>query len=225
MSISVAIRSTLLSAIFLIPGVISVAAQEAIDQAGFEKVIEASSNVLEREAYRVKTVSEKYDHRGQPPVLREESVGESLPTGRSRLVSTTSKNGVVETNETIWIGQRGWHRVGGGLWEPKQQEMGSGLSVYDQVTGTSYRIVDRAKIGSESVTVYERVQKIDHIDGGTVTLREVATQKYWITEEGRLLKTVRDVDTVGWPDRLEHTTSEYEYKPVGIVIRAPTVGK
>lgn len=155
---------------------------------------------------------------------------EKIPPGRSRFMSRV-KNGTFKRMEVISISGNRYRKMGRGEWQslpphpdyPDTVREFSGPIHQGQKSESKPRFTNQAwliktvRLNGRNVSVYE-IKSTEVTTEGEKEITKISSARYWLCDDGFLLKKITERETVGEKTFIRNTTV-YEYE--NIKIEAP----
>ena len=215
------------------------AQERVLSEAEFNRVWGKSCEKTRITPHSSTETIEKYDDESNPPYYSYVTFRRYFPPDRVWTVAGPKDARDQDKYEEIRIGIASYSRDGNGAW--KQKQLGfSGLyycepeetASDEKLVGTGnldgrrgiklsyeYRFNGREKLGKQIASVYVR-SKIMTVDGNAETQTRFTT-KYWLSDDGLLLRTERTTRTNG-TQSWERELSVNDYSKKVFDIKAPT---
>ena len=196
--------------------------ENVIKESEFNEVLSKATENLKGKTYRLTKTEEDFNNRNASSESVTINILEIVPPNKRREVEEVKSPSKNTRIERIWDGKNLYEKENDGEW--KKYSGGGGLS-YDIATGkitTTYKYVGKESLNGKTVNVYEMES---HRIANKLTrtsqyqVEYVVKTKYWISEDGYFLKTLKESDAVG-AEWLRRETEIYEYDP-NIKIEAP----
>lgn len=152
-----------------------------------------------------------------------ETIYESVPPDRTRLLVTKKTNGITTRTETIKIGPKTFVRKDGGTWvipEPQGPRYAVRGDPVDAERTSEYKLTSGVMFGDEKTGIY---QNTEITTSKSIGFRRVWTQRLWINEKGMMVKYESIYTDAGGTGSY---TLVYEYDPkIKIVAPIKTTAK
>ncbi|MDQ3061947.1 MAG: hypothetical protein M3R14_03665 [Acidobacteriota bacterium] len=189
----------------------------------FKEIQAQATEKLQSKTYRLTKTEENFSDREVNPRSVKISILEIVPPNKKREVEELKSPTKNTKEERIWDGKNLYVRENDNDWK-KYNGGGSG-SGGDFVSGritTIYKFVEKTNLNNKTANVYEvemNRKAVKYNQTSRFEVQYVERTKYWISEDGYFLKTVKESEIIGSKSLLRDTWI-YEYDP-NIKIEAP----
>lgn len=177
---------------------------------------------LKGRTYRMTMLNETFTDRDLSPEIINTMMSETVQPDRRRFVSEIKSPTINSKVETVWLDGKGYKRKNDGPWEETSPGSGvgsaSGTPIIRKLTRETYRFVGKSALNNQTAGLYESIRHHSNSSTGQET---ISTTKFWISEDGLLLKTLSEFETVG-NKSLMRMQIVYDYDP-NIKIEAPVL--
>jgi len=189
--------------------------EKALEKDAFDSAVNGAQKKLAKQAYRRTNVYEMFDDRDSEPTKSSKTVTEIALSGAIRwLVESDGKK-----YEMILVDGKRYKKEDGGPWKLDESAGGYGRGCGAETKDLSYKVKEKSDLNGKKANLYESVQKMLGISCGKESADELWTERYWIGEDGTLLKSESIFEDIG-KKSMRRDVSVYEYDP-NIKIEAP----
>ncbi len=196
-----------------------VSAQEKIivekdmEEKDFNEIQTIAAEKLQNKIYRLTKTKEDSSDRDANPQSFSVSILEIVPPNKRREIEEFKSATKNTRTERIWDGKHFYEKENDGDWKKYDGwGGGSGSGSSGKIT-TTYKFIEKTTLNNQKVNVYE-VEMNRIANKFTQTSRfevhYVEKTRYWISEDGYSLKTVKECEIIG-SKSLTRETSIYEY--------------
>ena len=183
------------------------AQQKEISREEFDRMKTVADRVLETMPYRVKSRHETFSDLDSKPDKTSLWITEYIRPNREHSFHGLNSSDPSDKYERIRVGDRIFMKRDGKWTELKYSgDSGFGLSAGPE--SIKYLIIGTEKVNGIEAKVYDLVSSHKFWIGRTEK-NSVYHEKYWISQNGRILMTVGESDGIG--SKRSRTTEIYEY--------------
>ena len=201
---------------------VSLAQDKEVNSLEISRMEQAAMGMLHSIPYRSTMTAESFPERGKEASWKSVIVREVVPPGQLHEIVLDKSN----RREYIALDGKHYQRFNDGAWQafPPPPDYvgpagGSAAPSSKPRFENQARLVDSFTDKNRFVSVYEiKIKVTKDVEGKEIT--QLMTSRLWFRDDGKLLKKVAELETVGDPKILTNTTV-YEYE--GINIEAPVI--
>lgn len=198
--------------------------ENAIEEGKFKEILAKATQNLKGQTYRLtKTIENFYDRDANSESV-ETNILEIVQPDKKREVEEFKSAAKNTRTERIWDGKNLYEKVNDGEWE-KYGGGGNGSGGGDYSPGritTTYKFSGKTTLNNQTANSYEaETHRIANKFTRTsqYQVHYIVKTKYWISEDGRFLKILKESEIDG-SKALTRETEIYEYD-ASIKIEAP----
>ena len=196
--------------------------ENIIQESVFNEILTKATENLKGKTYRLTKTEEDFADRNSSSESITTNILEIVPPDKRREVEEVKSPTKNTRLERIWDGKNLYEKENNGEW--KKYSGGGGIS-QDITSGrvtTTYKFIGKELLNEKNANVYEtETHRIANKFTRTsqYQVEYIVKTKYWISEDGYFLKTLKESEVVG-SKSLKRETEIYEYDP-NIKIEAP----
>lgn len=200
-----------------------VADVNVIEESKFKELLAQTAENLKGKTYRLTETIEYFPDRDANVESLTTKILEIIPPNKKRQVEEIKSPTKNSREERIWDGKNLYEKQNEGEWKKYSGGGNSGGGNFTSGrTTTTYRFIGKETLKNKIADVYE-IESRRVANKMTRTsqyqVEYITKTKYWISEDGLLLKTIKESEIVGSKE-FSRETAIYEYDS-NIKIEAP----
>jgi len=196
--------------------------ENIIEESKFKELLAKTAENLKGKTYRLTETIEYFPDRDANVEGITTKILEIVVPDKKREVEEIKSPTKNSRLERIWDGKNLYEKQNDGEWKKYGGGSSVGGSITSGQTTTTYRFVGKESLNNRTADVYES-ESLRVANKMTRTsqyrVEYVTKTKYWISEDGLLLKMIKESEVVG-SKALSRETAIYEYDS-NIKIEAP----
>jgi len=196
--------------------------QNVIKESEFKEILSKATENLKDKTYRLTKTEENFADRNAASESVKINILEIIPPDKRREVEEVKSATKKTRLERIWDGKNLYEKKDNGEWKKYSGGGGMSQSITSGKVTTTYRFIGKESLNEKNANVYEtETRRVAYKLTQTSQYRVVyiTKTKYWISEDGHFLKTLKESEVVG-SNSLQRETEVYEYD-ANIKIEAP----
>ena len=196
--------------------------ENIIEEGKFKEIIAGATENLKGKTYRLTKRKENFSDRDASSESVETNTLEIVPPDKKREIEEVKSATKNTRLERIWDGKNLYVKQNDGEWKKYSGGNSGGGNFTSGRMTTTYKFVGKETLDNKAADVYESES---HRIANKMTqtsryqVEYITKTKYWISEDGLLLKTIKESEIVG-SKALSRETAIYEYDS-NIKIEAP----
>lgn len=196
--------------------------ENVIEESKFKELLAKTTENLKDKTYRLTETTEYFPDRDANVESVATKILEIVVPNKRREVEETKSPTKNSRLERIWDGKNLYEKQDDGEWKKYSGGGGTNANITSGRTTTTYKLLGKEVLDNKTVDVYESeshriANKVNQTSQYRVEY--ITKTKYWITEDGLLLKSIKNSEIVG-SKALSRETAIYEYDS-NIKIEAP----
>jgi len=196
--------------------------ENIIKEKDFQEILGKATEKLKGKTYRLTKTEENFSDRDANPESVKVNILEIIPPNKRREVEEFKSLTKNSRTERIWDGKNLYEKENDGEWKKYDGGGGGGGNFTSGRITTTYKFIGKSTLNNQIVNVYEA--EMNRIANKLTRTSQYQVQyvektKYWISEDGYFLKSVKESEIAG-SKSLTCEVAVYEYDQ-NIKIEAP----
>ncbi len=196
--------------------------ENIIEESKFKEILAKATENLKDKTYRLTKTEESFSDRNTTAISLTTNILERIPPDKERKIEEVKSPTKNTRSERIWDGKNLYTKENDGDWKKYSGGSSSSGDFTSGRTTITYKFIGKESLNGKTADVYESES---HRIANKLTqtsqyrVEYVIKTKYWFSEDGLFLKSVKESEIVG-SQSLVREVSIYEYDSK-IKIEAP----